>query len=116
SRAKRFGTITNDVKLTPGQTVVQQPAIALPRANSLVVGTVVDAAGKPVFDVDVQISGRTTQWQHMKTDAKGAFEFVDVVEGETLYIRLVKNGEYLDGGNVKAGTIGAEIMFKPAKK
>ena len=114
--ASGYGRAGASVKLKDGEAIVQQPALVLKRADSVLTGTVVDDAGKPLSDVEVDIFGQATNQQHVKTDATGGFEFADIVEGETISISLTRDGKYADGGRFPAGTIGAEVVFKPAKK
>ncbi len=96
--ATHYGQSGAKVDMKKGVTVIEQPPLVLAKADSVVTGTVVDEAGQPLEGVEVYVHGRATPPQHVKTSATGAFEFADIVEGETLTVVLDQNGKYSDGG------------------
>ncbi len=110
--AARFGQVTKEVGLKGGETLVEQPALTLQAANGLLTGRVVNDAGEPMANVEINISGTTTMYQQMKTGEDGGFEFADVVEGDTLHVMVKDKDRYLEGGDFKAGTVGAEVVVK----
>ena len=60
---------------------------SLPRADSFVVGRVVDDNGDPVARQSVRLQGRASKYQEVITDAQGRFRFEGVVnEPLTLYL------------------------------
>ena len=112
AHASGYGRAQAAVHLKSGEQNAQQAPLVLKRADSVVTGTVVDDAGKPLAGVEVNLFGQATHQQHMKTDANGGFEFADIVEGETIRLSLSRDGQFVDGGTVEAGTLGAEVVFK----
>jgi uncharacterized GH25 family protein len=107
------GNSAGEIKFKPGQALLELPPITLKPANSIVTGSVVDERGEPLADVAVQLSGRDTRSQRVKTDARGRFEFGDVVDGETVEI-VVRRGEAVGvSSSVAAGTVDV-VLTAPA--
>ena len=112
SSAPRFGQAWADVKVARGEIEHAQPPLVLPVANDVFAGTVVDANDKPVAGVEVNVSGTKTQWQKCVTDADGGFSFADIVEGEKIFVQLMKDRKFQGGGTFKAGDLGARVVWK----
>ena len=95
---------------------LEQPPLVLKRAASFVSGTVVDDAGKPVGDIVINVQGRDTVSQSKRTDARGRFEFADIVDGETVALRAFKDGEQGPETKVPAGSVDVTVIWREPKK
>jgi hypothetical protein len=95
---------------------MEQAPLVLKRAASFVSGVVVDASGKPVADILINMNGHDTAQQSKRTDADGRFEFVDVVDGDAISLNAFKDGDQGPEIKVPAGSVDVTVPWKEVKK
>jgi protocatechuate 3,4-dioxygenase beta subunit len=70
-----LGSAAAKVELDASKETAEAPPLKFQAVSQAIAGTVVDAAGKPVAGVAVEIDGEETGRQATVTDAQGRFEF-----------------------------------------
>lgn len=110
--AKGFGVAETALKLEPGKQF--ETSITLDKADSFIAGMVLNEAGDPMIDVQVETTGGRGGRQVTKTDVNGRFRLENIVPSDSPYV-YVRHGDQMSSPQrIPAATDNAIINFKPA--
>lgn len=123
---QEFGTSSSPIRLLagPGTTAEAQNPVEpgktldvtmkMLKTDSFIAGQVVDAAGKPLTDVQVNVSGSRGGTRSTRTDASGQFRMDGLVAGEQVNVStFVAGARSGQSTRVVAGTGDAKIVHAP---
>jgi hypothetical protein len=86
--------------------------VRLTAATAFIEGTVVDAAGKPVADVEVQAYGDKTPSRTARTDMDGHFRITGVVSGDEISIYVRQGRKIVAQATATAGGEPVELWIR----
>jgi hypothetical protein len=84
TKAKGHGGRSLSVETDPSTNLIEIETLALPVADQIVAGQVVDSNEKPVISCQVSLSGEGQPEDNTTTDGKGRFKF-KVCEGQVQF-------------------------------